>query len=410
MRYLPTTLCFLLLVVWQTTWRSAAAPAAVKTAPHSIPLHFVSELKGGPVVPAIALQANFLAYPGSPSPKQFLGAPANSPEGVVARYIQVLSDGKSTLTPQTLNAAKSFYAPDERKERNAVIEKAISSDHTDLRPDLFLWHRYDAGPLIMISLAYKSRYGPILMQLSNLRKIGGSYFLSTYNSIYSTEKDDIWPMFSRSEYNLATRPNLAAVPQPAYAYGFPLRTSVPGDTATHNPLKIVFTGTLSDVLVDEKMVPADATQAFIKRAILIDRHSNLQQFLSLWTDYDVKNFFKDAAKDDPHHIPGSSLDVADGDQTRIVFTIDCGVESLVFLRTGNIKNLSWLVVWKQAPNDYRLSESYKLETGEETLPDKMREIFLSSAFQDYLNAQVDQFIKEQDAKKGAERTSAPGNK
>ena len=382
-----------------------AAPAPVKTAPHSIPLHFVSELKGGPVAPAIALQANFLAYPGSPLPRQFLGAPVSSPEGVVARYIQVLSDGKKALTPETMNAAKAFYAPDERKARKATIEEAIRGDHSSLRPDLFLWNRYDAGPLIIITLAYAYKLPsgsvPIMMQICDLRKIGSSYFLSTYNSISSTEKDDMWPVFSRSQYNLATRPNLAAVPQPRYAFSFPVRTSVPGDDGTHNPMKVAFNATLSDVLVDEKMVPADATQAFIKRTILTARHGNWPGFLALLTDYDRKNTPKDAPKSDPHNIAGSILAVASFPHVRIVFTINCAAESVVFLRTDNMKQLSWLVVWKQAPNDYRLSQSGKLGTGEETLPEKIKEIFYSSEFQDYLNAQVDQFIKESGTKKVA---------
>lgn len=407
----PTAMRFvlLLLVIWQATVRSNAAPAAVKTTPHVFPLHFVSWLKGGPTVPEIALKADFVAYPSSPLPKQFLDAPADSPEHFVARYLQVLSDGKGTLTPETLNAAKSFYSPDEGKDKASAIEKLINHDYTrfNRHPDTIMWHRYDAGPLTMISLVYNSPVGLLPVLTCNLRKGGSSYFLTTYQSIFGDERGNpLFVVFVENESNLARRPNLADAPQPKYQYGFPLRSSVPGDTSAPNSLKIVFNGTPSDVLVDEKMVPADATQAFVKRAILTERHGNLQQFLALWTDYDVKGIFARRLAMQPGEIPTSSLGLVSSiGQSRIVFTIDGGVESLVFLRTSYSKELRMLVVWKQAPDAYRLSESGDLETNQITLPGEMRVLFDSSAFQNYLNAQVDQFIKEKGAAGAASQRS-----
>ena len=83
---------------------------------------------------------------------------------------------------------------------------------------------------------------------------------------------------------------------------------------------------------------------------------------------------------------------------RIVFTIDFGIESLVFLRIDNSKDLKLMVVWKQSPNDYRLSYSGRVASGETTLSRNVEVLLNSTEFQTYLNDQVDQFIKQEGTK------------
>lgn len=404
---LLTKACFALsfLVMRIAVQPCQASPKPVETKPHVFPLHFVSWLDNGPVAPEIALKASFVAYPDLPSYKQYLDADENSPERAIARYIQALSDGQeqSTLTPETLATAKVLYSEDEKKSSETVIEEQIKEDHRVISstPDIRMWHRYDAGPLTVITLAYISplRVQPFLTLY--LRSNFPSYFITTYKRGYRHDEptDPLNIVLTLNESHLVRRPNLADVPQPNYLYGFSLRTSVPAVTSNANPVEVVFNGKVSDVLVDEKMVPADPVQAFVKRAVLTYHTGNLQQFLALWTDYDVKGIFARRLAVEPNakiaFIPPSDLGtVAAQEQPRIVFTIDCDVEALVFLRTGDSKELHLLVVWKQAPGNYRLSESGELTNHETALPGNLRPFFNSLEFQSYVSGMVDQFTRE----------------
>ncbi len=410
MRQIITTrFALLLTILWQTVTPCHAAPT-VKTTSHVFPLHFVSWLKDSPIVPAIALKTDFLAYPGLPSYKQFLDAPEDSPERAIVRYIQVLSDGQDDLMLETLSAAKNFYAEEERKERDESITSSIKTDHSNIKkqPDVRLWHRYDAGPLSIISLAFVSPlrvHGVQPFQTIYLRKSGGSYVFTKLQNAPSDRKNFqavidgvvLNNIINLNESNLVYWPNLADFPQPAYPYHFSLPTLVPGVSSATNPLELLFTGKVSNVLVDENMAVADPMQALIKRAVRIGRGEDVKEFLSLWTDYDQKGIFaRRLALQTARNAPVSDLGFFAGqDQVRLVFTIDFEVGSLVFLRNNDSKKLHLLRVWKQAPDDYRLSETGILEKGD-VLPGNLETLFNSSNFQSYVNDQVDQFIKQND--------------
>jgi hypothetical protein len=209
-------------------------------------------------------------------------------------------------------------------------------------------------------------------------------------------------MITLNESNLVIRSNLANFAQPAYPYRFSLHSSVPGNASPANPIQIAFTGQMSDVLVDEKTVPADATQAFVKRAISAFRTGTLPQFLALWTDYDAKGVFarnlqtNTIIRGNPK-APFVPLYKIGRDwnrvQVHLVFTIDLGIESLVFLRTSDEEELQLMLIWKQNPDDYRLSESGALEKGD-AIPGNLLPLFYSSAFQSYLNGRVNKSIQE----------------
>lgn len=427
MRNIITT-CFaaLLAVLSQGSSPCYAAPG-VKTTPHVIPLHFVTRLPDDPIIPRVALRADFVAYPRVPLYKEFLDAPQDSPERTVARYVQVLSDNQATLTPQTLNEAKNFYAEDERTKDGNILAKLIEDDHSSIasiyspknRANLRLWHRYDAGPLTIITLAFPSKVQPNGFQpILNLylRKIGSSYFSTSYATGSRKEHPELNAIIELSDSLLCWKPKLAQVPQPAYPYHFPLPVSLPGVTSAANRLEVVFTGKVSNILVDENMVPADPLQAFLQRAIQIQRTGTPKEFLTLWTSDDQRDSFAPQLKETPDAIPPSSLDFAwQGNQVRLVFTLDFKVGAVVFFRaidptkSQTSGELQYLTVWKQAPDDYRLSDSGTLNK-RTILFGNLRLLFNSPEFQAYLNAQVDQFIKEQNTKKGAEGTPAPGNK
>lgn len=303
MRRLPTT-CFLLLlsVFWRGASPCHAAPAPVKTTPHVIPLHFVSELPKGPIIPRIALKADFIAYPGVPFYKQFLDAPQDSPERAVARYIQVISDGQATLTPETWSAAKSFYAEDERKEGEDILAKLIEKDHSSIasiispknRADLRLWHRYDAGPLSIITLAFPSKVQPNGFQpilTLHLRKIGSSYFPTSYATRSREEHPELNSIIALSDTLLCWKPKLAQVPQPNYPYRFPLPVSLPGVTSAANRLEVVFTGKMSNILVDENMVPAESVASLHQTCDPNPTHRHTQRVLNAVDELRPKGVF-----------------------------------------------------------------------------------------------------------------------
>ena len=403
MRQLITTgFALLLPVLWQAAHPCHAAPT-VKTTPHLIPLHFVSDLPGGPVVPRIALKANFVTYPDTPSYKQFLDAPADSPERAVVGYIRALSDGHETPAPETLNTAKAFYAEDERKESADILTKLIKSHHYGIerQADIRLWHRYDAGPLSIITLAYISperKYGIRVQPFVSLylRKIGASYFLTSYaTGRRKQDRSTFSQVIDLSESLLVWRPNLAEVAQPDYPYHFPLNSVLPASTplelkSAANSAEIAFTGRASDVLVDQSMVPADATQALVKRAVQAQRTGNRKEFLSLYMDSDRKDLIEGV----PEGIPDTELAFIFDYAVRLVFTIDCGIENLVFLQVDSkeettIKPLLVLVVWKKSPKDYRLSDPNSFSSDETTLIGNLQSLFDGPEFGDYLKDQVE---------------------
>lgn len=403
-RFTLSRFVLLLLILWQAALPLPVRADPIKTSSHIFPLHFVSWIDKDLIIPRIALKANFAAYPNLPSYTQFLDATEDSPERAVARYVQTLSGGQGALTPQTLNAARVFYDEDEWRNKDDYIAYKIKSiydvinRHTDVR----LWHRYDTGKLSAITLAYISPSRVQPFTTIYLRKIGNSYFITDTNSTQTPEilTTALFQVITLNESHLVTSPNLTTVSQPNYPYHFPLNSFAP-DANSAPPMEILFTGQPSNILIDENMVPADSTQAFVKHAIQTLRKGTLQDFLSLWTDYDrngtfARNLALQSAPNS-HYRPPSSIGRWDWNHTqaRIVFTIDCEVESLVFLRTDKSEKLELLVIWKQAPDDYRLSESGKLSTNETAMPGNLRQpLFDSPAFQNYLNAQVDEFIKQ----------------
>ena len=404
-------LSLLIAFAWSAAWPCHAAPT-VKTAPHTFPMQYVGFYKDTPIIPAIALKANFVAYPDSPSYKQFLDAPEDSPERVVANYVQTLSDEREALLPETLATAENFYTEDEKKDNDEAIIQSIKGLHKQINKiaDIRMWHRYDAGLISIISLAYISPSRVQPFRTLYLRKSGASYFITGLQSGSNKYKDGqsivdgiaLSNVVTLNESNLVSRPDLANVPQPDYRYSFALRNSLPEDISSVNQLKVLFTGKPSNILVDENMVPADPVQALIKRAVQVRRKGTLQEFLSLWTDYDrngtfARNMALQNGRNAPY-APASSIGFFAGqDKVRIVFTMDFEVGALVFLRNNKSKKLHLLKVWKQAPNDYRLSESGSLERGD-VLPGNLNTLFDSSNFQSYVNDQIDQFIEQNDTK------------
>ncbi len=407
MRHFTAKFLVLFVALTSSAWLCYAAPA-IKTTPHTFPLQYVGFYKNTPITPVIALKSDFVAYPNLPSYKKFLDAPANSLERTVARYVETLSDGRDTLSPETLATVENFYTEDE-KEGN---EKAIESVHSQFNKiaDIRMWHRYDAGLLSIISLAYISPSRVQPFKTLYLRKSGASYFITGLQSGSKNYKDGqsvidgiaLSSVVSLNESNLVSRPDLANVPQPTYRYNFALQNSLPEDTSPVNHLEILFTGKPSNIPVDENMIPADPVQALIKRAVQVRRKGTLQEFLSLWTDYDkngtfARNLALQNSRNAPHASASSIGFFAGQDEVRIVFTIDFEVGALVFLRNNDSKKLHLLKVWKQSPNDYRLSESGSLERGD-VLPGNLNTLFDSSDFQSYVNGQVDQFIEQNDTK------------
>lgn len=98
-----------------------------------------------------------------------------------------------------------------------------------------------------------------------------------------------------------------------------------------------------------------------------------------------------------------------------MFTLDFEVGALVFFRAidpnklQTTSELQFLTVWKQAPDDYRLSEFGTLDK-ESVLIGNLRLLFNSAEFQAYLNGKVDQFIKGNHMDKEAVNPSSKGNK
>lgn len=373
----------LLALMWVSVAVGYASPE-IKTTPHVFPLHLVSWAKDGPMNPQIALKADFVAYANLPSYKQFLDSEGgSSPEGTVALRVQAILEAINS-SGDAVKSARKFYDSGIYEGHDDWTANSIDRDiEGSVRvlknyPDIRFWHRYDFGAATFITVGYMRTDGVRFSSTLCLHKVGESYLIIPHGILVNDTLNLSWLLVYLSDSHMIVRKDdLNAVSLPSYEYHFRLRSPLSDESSEEHPVEILFNGRPSNILVNDDMVPTDWAQAFVKRAVqLFDSNSGALGYLfqyDEWTDQDAQ-------------IPLSGVEVkpttptANRNPVRIVFSIDFGVQSLLFVQVGESKKLERVIVSKRFAPDGRWVKP-------EHFPGNLLRLIEFPQFQSYISEQ-----------------------